>query len=1239
MIVYSKNQSRLDNFNKIKKIITNLNYFEAIDTINDWNIWSKKSIEDNLTTNLYLNEIGDLHGKLGCNLSHQLVLKKFIENYYNCNKETVSDKLNQNWALILEDDIVVNNYKIDSINDIIYQAEKNDSKFIQLYTNNQFKTYQEKQTKIDLNLYKMIAQWGTVSYLIHIDAAVKAVSDYPISTNMDYYYNKNILDFNSFCYINSIFGTLGSVHSSHLNSQFGSLIWNHPENKIKNKFTNNYSVNNNNINSNEDSITNSKKEYSLKNPAFPINILKDIDNETKNDLNNNSDLSNDNNVNYNLKLLDNNLISIPSFNNVSDISNIKLLNIPGNILNLNKTCNLLNLDIEELKKTIVLMINPYYKLVLNYIKLTDIGYNNNFDNYVNDVISKKLDDNNFKLQTSFLKKNSKFYSSIIDIHNLESSLSKLKTKLSIKDYQDIEKFVTFINSKIPIITDWKKVYQNNNLSNLVYENYRFDFMIGEYHKDSYRMTQDKSKVLESKLQINEDNFKPNYQEKIIPNVVTLSKNDSNRNDNGNDNINNNCNYNSKNNNGKSLIGIETDIVLNELESNKQHDSNIFQTLWIGDKLSDMEIISINSFLMNNHQYHLYTYQDIKNIDKLHPNVSIKDANQIIPESKIYTYRNGSYSAFSNLFRFTLLYKKGGYWVDTDIVCLNTYNFDSRIVIVSEPTENYLDQLPTSCLIKLPKGSDIAKEGINIQESHKKLILNGSLTWSSGPKTINELINKFSLHEYILPWNTICSCFCHHVLSLVNPDVIYHPKILNTLYKSESDNESVKVNDLSIPDNMFGIHLWNECWRRNSLDKNSNYPKNSIYQQMKTLYLNWNKSPSYLPNNKESDNNLELHTNNILEAHTNNILEAHTNNIGNDNENLNPDLNTDILDGKINILYIVDKKTYLTKMSRVRFHGIAALQKLDTINLIYSGIGWDNYNNNKSIVENVTNIQITQKLKFDLCVVYKPLDIKNFIDIRMLNIPVCLRYNEMYDKEWTIKEIRYSGAELIICHHLNDYQNYSKLNINTLNGKPVKFYYIGHCAEKSIYKDYKLPKKYDLLLAGCLGAHYPLRNRFKNILDKLKDKYKCHIHPHPGYDLNDAYTDKYQIEFAKVINQSKIALTDSGLPRSRFGKYVEIPACGTLLIADKPDDNGKSADSYSYLVEVNNNMTDSEIIKIIEKYLELYEQFNSLLLNDKLDIECKNDYTFKIKEGLEFSSNYTQQKYADRFYNVIKLFLA
>ena len=54
---------------------------------------------------------------------------------------------------------------------------------------------------------------------------------------------------------------------------------------------------------------------------------------------------------------------------------------------------------------------------------------------------------------------------------------------------------------------------------------------------------------------------------------------------------------------------------------------------------------------------IYTYGDVANIPE---GTIVKDGNEILPASEIYRYKTGSVSAFSNLFRFTMLYKKGGY---------------------------------------------------------------------------------------------------------------------------------------------------------------------------------------------------------------------------------------------------------------------------------------------------------------------------------------------------------------------------------------------------------------------------------------------------------------------------------------------------------------------------------------------------------------------------------------------------
>ncbi|MCF8323269.1 MAG: hypothetical protein K9I26_09045, partial [Flavobacterium sp.] len=103
---------------------------------------------------------------------------------------------------------------------------------------------------------------------------------------------------------------------------------------------------------------------------------------------------------------------------------------------------------------------------------------------------------------------------------------------------------------------------------------------------------------------------------------------------------------------------------------------IIQSLWIGDTLSLNEQLCITSFLFHGHEFHLYTYGTIKNVPD---DTIIKDANRIIPSDKIFKYRKGSYAGFADWFRYKLLFEKGGFWVDTDVICMKPFLFDSNII--------------------------------------------------------------------------------------------------------------------------------------------------------------------------------------------------------------------------------------------------------------------------------------------------------------------------------------------------------------------------------------------------------------------------------------------------------------------------------------------------------------------------------------------------------------------------------
>lgn len=104
--------------------------------------------------------------------------------------------------------------------------------------------------------------------------------------------------------------------------------------------------------------------------------------------------------------------------------------------------------------------------------------------------------------------------------------------------------------------------------------------------------------------------------------------------------------------------------------------DIIQSLWIGDELSKVEQLCIASFLTNGSPFHLYTYSDVKNIPT---GTIIKDANDIIPSSEIFRLNNGSYAVFADWFRFEMLYKVGGFYVDMDMICMKPFDFEHEEV--------------------------------------------------------------------------------------------------------------------------------------------------------------------------------------------------------------------------------------------------------------------------------------------------------------------------------------------------------------------------------------------------------------------------------------------------------------------------------------------------------------------------------------------------------------------------------
>ena len=91
-------------------------------------------------------------------------------------------------------------------------------------------------------------------------------------------------------------------------------------------------------------------------------------------------------------------------------------------------------------------------------------------------------------------------------------------------------------------------------------------------------------------------------------------------------------------------------------------NRVVQGLWVGDRLSTMEQLSIRSFLAHGHEYHLYVYGSVDNVPA---GTRVMDARDIHPEPWDFQ----SCAIFADYFRYKLLLDRGGWWADLDAVCL------------------------------------------------------------------------------------------------------------------------------------------------------------------------------------------------------------------------------------------------------------------------------------------------------------------------------------------------------------------------------------------------------------------------------------------------------------------------------------------------------------------------------------------------------------------------------------------
>jgi hypothetical protein len=133
-------------------------------------------------------------------------------------------------------------------------------------------------------------------------------------------------------------------------------------------------------------------------------------------------------------------------------------------------------------------------------------------------------------------------------------------------------------------------------------------------------------------------------------------------------------------------------------------SETVRCFWHGEPLGPYQLMGMRSFVDRGHRVELFTYDP----DIVVPEWIVRrDANEIWPTDHILTYRNdnsrGSFALHANLFRYAMLHRLGGWWIDQDVILLRQELPDQDIFFSLETIDPVQ---ATISVLKFPAGHPV-----------------------------------------------------------------------------------------------------------------------------------------------------------------------------------------------------------------------------------------------------------------------------------------------------------------------------------------------------------------------------------------------------------------------------------------------------------------------------------------------------------------------------------------------------
>lgn len=234
---------------------------------------------------------------------------------------------------------------------------------------------------------------------------------------------------------------------------------------------------------------------------------------------------------------------------------------------------------------------------------------------------------------------------------------------------------------------------------------------------------------------------------------------------------------------------------------------IIHALWIGEKLGAISRSCLRSFVMRGHEVHLHTYTEIADIPD---GVTAVNASKIIPADKIIKHNEtGSYALFSDIFRYELMRKVDGIYVDCDVYCLQPLTIPEHGYVLGFEDDNWIN----GAVLRIPSDSALLDSLLNAAYDPKFIP-----PWYSSSRQFRLKMKKtFGIGTSIadMPWGVIGpKAITHYVrkhknVPNVQPIDIFYPVHYQCI--SQLCDPNLTVQDITTS-RTLAIHLYNEMLR-------------------------------------------------------------------------------------------------------------------------------------------------------------------------------------------------------------------------------------------------------------------------------------------------------------------------------------------------------------------------------------------------------------------------------------------